>query len=457
MASPGAGLGLALDGREMGLWWVAPFLGLLLSVALLPGLAPTLWHRHFGKIAAAWALAFLVPCVARFGLEATGVQVLRMELLDFMPFVLLVGALYTVTGGIRVTGTVTGSPLANTGMLALGAALASVVGTTGAAMLLIRPLLRANEGRAHRTHVVIFFIFLVANIGGALSPLGDPPLFLGFLQGVDFFWTLRHLAAPTALLAGALLAVFFVIDLWYWGREADDVTVRPPPSEREPLGLEGGINLVLLVAVIGAVLLQAEWRTGLAVSVAGVPVAVETLAGEAMLVALTLLSLVLIPMERRRPNAFTWVPMTEVTKLFGAIFVTIVPALAILRAGREGAAAGLLAALDPGGRPDPALYFWATGLLSGLLDNAPTYLIFFHAAGGDARTLMTGDATTLAAVSAGAVFMGANTYIGNAPNFLVRAIAAERGVALPGFLGYMAWSSALLLPLFALLTAVFFR
>lgn len=445
-----------MDGRLLGPWWVAPFIGLLLSVALLPGLTPGLWHRHFGKVVVAWALAFLVPCVARFGLGATALQVLRMEVLDFLPFLIPIGALYTIAGGIRVTGALAGSPLVNTGALALGAGLASVIGTTGAAMLLIRPLLRANQGRERQTHVVIFFIFLVANIGGALSPLGDPPLFIGFVQGVDFFWPLRHLGAPMALMVAALLVIFFGIDLWCWRREAG-VVRPPPPSGRAWPRLEGGLNLLPLAGVIGAVLLQAEWKSGLVVSVFGVAVAVETLVAEASMLVLAALSLILTPMARRRANAFTWAPLVEAAQLFAAVFVTVIPALAILHAGAEGAAAGVLAALEPGGAPAPALYFWATGLLSSLLDNAPTYLIFFHAAGGDAKALMTTGADTLTAISAGAVFMGAATYIGNAPNFLVRAIAIESGVAMPGFLGYVAWSALVLGPLFLALTAVFFR
>ena len=455
MTVPDHGLdpALALDGGALSLAWALPFAGLLLSIALLPALAPRLWHRHAGIVAAAWVLAFLVPCVARFGVDVAAYQVVRVELLDFLPFILLIGALYTVTGGIRITGTVGGTPLTNTGVLALGTLLASLMGTTGAAMLLIRPLLRANRGRRHRVHVVVFFIFLVANIGGALSPLGDPPLFLGFLQGVDFFWTTRHLLAPTALTVAVLLALFFAIDLWCWRLvpTAEDV------PEREPWGLAGGANVGLLAAITGALLLQALWHPGLSVSVLRVGVAVEKLAADLLLLAVTVASLRLIPMAQRRPNAFSWRPLTEVTILFGAIFVTIVPAMAILQAGSDGAAAPLLAVPSRDGRPDDALYFWMTGLLSSLLDNAPTYLIFFQAAGGDAPTLMTGGASTLAAISAGAVFMGAMTYIGNVPNMLVKTIAEEQGVPLPGFFGYMVWSSCLLLPLFAVLTLVFFR
>ncbi len=441
------------DGRALGLVWVVPFIGLLLSIAVMPWVCPGIWHRHFGKIALAWVLAFLGPCALAFGPGVAADQVARVLVRDFLPFLVMVGALYTITGGIRLTGTLRASPLANTAALAGGTVLASLVGSTGAAMLLIRPLLHANHGRRYRAHLVIFLIFLVCNIGGALSPLGNPPLFLGFLQGVDFFWTFRHLAAPTALMVLPLLALFYAIDLWCWRHEPVAVT----ETGHEPIGLEGGANLVLLGAIVGVVLVQALWHPEVTVWVFQVGVALQDGVAQLALLGISILSLVAVAPGPRRRNAFSWLPMIEVAKLFGAIFVTIIPALAILQAGSDGVAAGLLAALDHDGRPDGALYFWITGLLSSLLDNAPTYLIFFHAAGGDAEALMTSGATTLMAISTGAVFMGAVTYIGNVPNFLVKAVAEDRGVILPGFFGYLAWSCCLLLPLFGLVTVVFFR
>jgi Na+/H+ antiporter NhaD/arsenite permease-like protein len=466
LATPAlAGGGEGLEGAGLGLVWVAPFAGLLLSIALVPLLAPRLWHRHFGKIAAAWALAFLLPALARFGPAPTLEAVLHVLARDYLPFMILIATLYIIAGGVRLQGVLRATPTLNTGILALGALLASLMGTTGAAMLTIRPLLRANRHRRSAAHVVIFFIFLVANIGGALTPLGDPPIFLGFLQGVEFFWTLRHLAAPTGFAVLVLLALFFLIDCWHFRRE-------PPPAAAEPsedpasegpggrLRLEGGANLWLLAAVVGVVLLQGVWTPDAAVPVLGVPIPLEVLTANTLLVALAGLSLHLGSVAtRRQPHtpALTWTPVQEVAKVFGAIFITLIPAIAILRAGPEGALSGVFSLVTEGGRPVNGMYFWVTGLLSGFLDNAPTYLIFFNAAGGDAGRLMTEGATTLAAISAGAVFMGANSYIGNAPNFMVKAIAEDHGVRMPGFFGYMVWSGLVLMPLFVLETLLFFR
>ncbi len=304
-----------LDGSTVGLWWALPFAGLLLSIAARPQLSPHFWHRHFGKIAAAWALLFLLPFAATYGLVFRASEVLHVALREYLPFVILLFALFVISGGIRVRGNMVGTPAVNTGLLAFGAALASVAGTTGADMLLVRPLIQANFKRRHNAHVLVFFIFLVANIGGSLTPLGDPPLFL-----------------------------------------------------------------------------------------------------------------------------------------------TILPVLAILRAGGAGALARIVAlATGPDGLPDNSAYFWMTGLLSSFLDNAPTCLVFFNMAGGDPQALMGSLWHTLLAISAGSVFMGAMTYIGNAPNFMVRSIASERGIRMPSFLGYMGWSCAVLLPVFGLVTLVFFR
>jgi Na+/H+ antiporter NhaD/arsenite permease-like protein len=371
-------------------------------------------------------------------------------LAEYLSFIVLLFALYVVAGGILITGTLRGTPAVNAGVLAFGTVIASIVGTTGAAMILVRPLIRANAGRAHNAHVVIFFIFLVANIGGALSPLGDPPLFVGFLRGVDFFWTTTHLLAETAFVAALVLAVFVALDVWFARREP---TVQP--DAREPLRLHGLVNLPLIACIIGAILMSAAWKPGVAVAIAGTPLEWQNLARDGLLILIALASLRLTPDEHRAANDFTWEPIGEVTKLFAGIFVCIIPVLAMLDAGRAGPFAWLLDTVStPGGGHHEAAFFWLTGVLSAFLDNAPTYLVFFQLAGGDAATLMSTHAATLAAVSMGAVYMGALTYIGNAPNFMVYAVATERGVNMPSFFGYMLWSCAVLLPVLAVLTVL---
>ncbi|WP_018421303.1 MULTISPECIES: sodium:proton antiporter [Paraburkholderia] len=447
-----------LDGARLSALWGLPFAGVLLSIAIVPLIAPALWHHHFGKIAAAWALAFIVPFAVSFGASAAFGALAHAMLDEYIPFIILLTALYTVAGGICVRGNLHGTPRLNTAILALGTLLASVMGTTGAAMLLIRPLLRANDNRRHVTHVVVFFIFLVANVGGALSPLGDPPLFLGFLEGVSFFWTTTHLAPPMLLVSGLLLAVFYALDSYYFHQreEARSAFLDPTP-DGAPLGIDGKINFVLLAAVIALVLMSGLWRPQITFDVLGTHVALQNIVRDAALIVVTLLSLAWTPRAARAGNDFNWAPIEEVAKLFAGIFVTIVPVIMILRAGEAGAFAGIVHLVnDPSGEPRDIMYFWATGLLSSFLDNAPTYLVFFNLAGGDAQTLMTTGATTLAAISAGAVFMGANTYIGNAPNFMVKAIAQSRGVRMPSFFGYLGWSGAVLLPLLALTGWLFF-
>ncbi|MFO1397216.1 MAG: sodium:proton antiporter [Burkholderiales bacterium] len=444
-----------VDGATLSPLWALPFAGMLLSIALGPIVAPRLWHHHYGKVTAGWALAVAVPFAVQFGGPVAAHELAHMAVAEYVPFILLLLALYTVTGGIHIRGNLHGSPLANTVVLAIGCGLASVMGTTGASMLLIRPLLRMNDDRRHKTHVVVFFIFLVANIGGALTPLGDPPLFLGFLKGVDFFWTTRAMLAPTVVACAVLLAVFFCIDAWFYRRAGER---RPDPTPDKPLHVEGMLNyLVLGPLILLSVYVSGVWKPGVDIALFGTTLALQNVARDAVLVAIIAVSWTCTPKALRRAHHFEWGPMIEVAKVFAGIFVTIIPVIAMLRAGERGAFAPVVALLtDAAGHPRDALYFWATGLLSSFLDNAPTYLVFFNLAGGDAGKLMTSLAGTLVAISAGAVFMGANTYIGNAPNFMVKAVAEARGVRMPGFFGYMAWSALILLPVFALLTFLFF-
>lgn len=445
-----------MNGAGMSPLWAIPFAGILLSIALFPLLAPRMWHHHFGKISAAWSLAFLLPFALVFGPGAAAGGLLHAMLDEYLPFIILLTALYTVAGGIFIRGNLHGSAGMNVALLAIGAVLASVMGTTGASMLMLRPLLRANDNRVHKVHVVVFFIFIVSNAGGALTPLGDPPLFLGFLQGVDFFWTLRYLFAPTLFLVGALLALFFAIDIWYYRKEGV-LPLDPTPDTRR-IGFDGKLNFVLLGAVVGLVLLSGFWKSPVVLHLAGVELGLPGLVRDVGLVLVTLLSLRWTTAQVHADNQFSWGPMLEVAKLFAGIFLTIIPVIAMLRAGMGGPFSAVVSAVTrPDGMPDPAMYFWASGLLSSFLDNAPTYLVFFNTAGGNPDALMTTLAPTLMAFSAGAVFMGANSYIGNAPNMMVKAVAEDRGVAMPSFFGYMAWSCSILLPLFLVITFIWFR
>lgn len=453
---PGLACASELDGRNLSALWAAPFAGLLLCIALVPLVKPVFWHHHFGKVSAACALAFLIPFAALYGLVNAFEQLAHALIAEYLPFIVLLTALFTVAGGIHIKGNLHGKPGLNVTLVAIGAVLASLMGTTGASMLMIRPLLRANDNRRHQAHIVVFFIFIVSNAGGALSPLGDPPLFLGYLKGVDFFWTLRHLFPQTLFLVGSLLAVLFLVDTWYYRKEG--VLPSDPTPDTPRVRFEGSWNFALLVVIVGLVLLSGMWKSDLSFHVAGTAIGLPGLARDIGLLAVTGLSLRITSQQVHDNNQFSWGPMAEVAKLFAGIFLTIIPVIALLRAGTAGPFGAIIDAVTrPDGQPDPMMYFWATGILSSFLDNAPTYLVFFNTAGGDAVHLMGTLAPTLAAISAGAVFMGANSYIGNAPNLMVKAIAEDSGVAMPSFFGYMVWSGVVLIPLFIAMSLIWFN
>jgi Na+/H+ antiporter NhaD/arsenite permease-like protein len=449
-----------IDGRNMGLVWGLPFVGILLSIALGPLLFASVWHHHYGKITAFWAVCVLVPLALTFGPGAAFQSFLHAILLEYMSFIILLFALFTVAGGIFMKGNIHGSPTTNVGLLALGGFLASFIGTTGASMVMIRPMIRANDNRKHNVHVVVFFIFIVSNIGGALTPLGDPPLFVGFLRGVDFFWTTKNLLWETLFVSIIVLTAFFVIDAYFYKKEGIIAPDRTPDST---ISLKGLNNLPLIGVIIGAILISATWKPGISFSVYGNTLELQNLLRDAVLLVTAFISMKITNPAYRAANDFNWEPIREVAKLFLGIFICIIPVLAILSAGREGAGAALVNAVTlPNGLPNNMAYFWLTGALSSFLDNVPTYLVFFELAGGDAQALMgyvPGKeylATTLMAISTGAVYMGANTYVGNAPNFMVYAIAKDMGVKMPSFFGYMLWSGAILIPTFMLCTWVFF-
>ncbi len=443
-----------LDGATLGLMWALPFAGILLSIALFPLLASHFWHSHFGKIAVFWALACAVPLWLVHGSRVAFDSIAHILLTDYLPFLIFVGALFIVAGGIHVRGSFVGRPVVNTAFLALGAVLANFMGTTGAAMLLIRPLIGANEQRKRKVHTFVFFIFLVANVGGSLTPLGDPPLFLGFLRGVDFFWTTSHLFAPWLMTTLVLLGLYYVLDAVLFRKDVAEGFRAPDETAR--FGIDGGINVLFLAMIVGAVLLAGFWRSGVTLHFASAHFSLEGLVRDAIFIAAAVLSLLLTTRETRAANRFTWEPIQEVAKLFFGIFICIVPVLEMLRAGSEGAFAPLVALVTyADGTFNNTVFFWLTGVLSGFLDNAPTYLAFFNLAGGDPAVLMGADAKTLMAISLGSVFMGAWTYIGNAPNFMVVSICKERQISMPSFFGYMIWSTVILVPVFMVMDLIF--
>ena len=453
---PGTSFAADFDGAQLGLAWAIPFAGILLSIALMPLVVPTFWHHHFGKVSAAWTLAFFLPFAYLFGVQAAGVSLVHALLAEYVPFIILLTALYTVAGGIYIRGNLHGSPALNCIILMIGVVLASFMGTTGASMLLIRPLIRANDNRQHKAHLVVFFIFLVSNVGGSLTPLGDPPLFLGFLKGIEFFWTVRYIFPETLFMVVSLLVIFFIIDSYYFKKEG--VTRADPTPDTHRIGFDGVRNFWLLGAIAGLVLMSGVWKSPISFDVVGTVVGLPGITRDVGLIVITLISLRITAKSVHDNNQFSWAPMQEVAKLFIGIFLTIVPVIAMLKAGLNGPFSAIVAGITrPDGSPDPAMYFWATGLLSSFLDNAPTYLVFFNTAGGDPKVLMTTLAPTLAAISAGAVFMGANSYIGNAPNLMVKAVAEDRGVKMPSFFGYLAWSGCILIPLFVIMTLIWFR
>ncbi len=452
---PSAAHAAALDGASLSWPWVLPFAGILLTIAVGPLLFARLWHHHYGKFVFLWAVLTVVPMAALRGVDVAGAGLAHAIVGDYLGFIALLFALYVVAGGILLTGEIPGTPLVNALVILFGTLIASVVGTTGAAMILIRPLLRANAARPNNVHVVVFFIFLVGNIGGALSPLGDPPLFIGFLNGVDFFWPAQNLWQPTVFTAGCVLVAFVIVDVWFHFQDRRAAPVGEP-AEAAPLRVRGVVNLLLLALIIVAVIDSAVWKPGISFTIYGTALPLQDLARDALLILTALASLWLTPGAQRAANGFTFEPILEVALLFAGIFVCAVPVQAMLDAGHDGAFGWLLTAVTRhDGSPHQVAYFWLTGILSAILDNAPTYLVFFKLAGGNASDLMSTFAPALAAMSMGAVYMGALTYIGNAPNFMIYAIATERGVKMPSFFGYMVWSIVVLAPVLVAVTYLF--
>jgi Na+/H+ antiporter NhaD/arsenite permease-like protein len=448
-AAGGHGGGL---GAEISPVWVIPFAGMLLSIAVLPMIAHHWWEEHRNQflVSALWS----APILGYFGyLIVTGhhshdaAHGLSHAIEEYISFIALLGSLFIISGGVLLKGDLEGKPIINTGFLAVGALIANLIGTTGASMLLIRPMLKTNSEREYVKHIPLFFIFLVSNIGGALTPIGDPPLFLGYLRGVDFFWTMHKLWAPWLAVVVVLLIMFFVVDSYFYSKE-DKASIARDKSEIEPLSMQGGWNFMLLAGVVVAVLLLSPDKEN--------PDFRQYYAREIAMFALAGLSMWRTSSKLREENGFTFGPILEVAALFCGIFITMIPATLLLQT--HGAALGL---------DQPWQYFWATGLLSSFLDNAPTYVTFAALACGSLPaeclgpeqlgTLANGASggPLLVAISLGAVFMGANSYIGNGPNFMVRAIAEENGYKMPSFFGYIGWAAIVLIPVFAVVTAIF--
>jgi Na+/H+ antiporter NhaD/arsenite permease-like protein len=440
-------------GKHLPLWTVGPFALLLLAIAVLPLATPHWWEHNRSKAIVAAVLAAPLAFYLMVAWGDDGLHKVQHSLLEYVTFIILLGSLYVISGGVYVQGSLAGTPLVNTAIMALGTLLASFVGTTGASVLLIRPLLRANAARQRRAHIVVFFIFTVSNCGGLLTPLGDPPLFLGFLKGVPFEWTFQ-LWPQWAVVNVALLVLFNIWDQVALNREERE---RPGSQleavqSHESLRVRGWHNFAFLAGIIATI-----YASGAGLGNGGKPWTYGV--QEGLMLALAAGSYVLTPAENRRGNRFTFGPIIEVAVLFAGIFVTMIPALEILNA--NGADLGIQTTWQ---------YFWAAGMLSSFLDNAPTYLTFAATACGMVGVPPEGQylkeflqaangntAAVLAAISCGAVFMGANTYIGNGPNFMVKAIAEENGVRMPSFFGYMLYSGGILLPLFLVVTLVFFR
>jgi len=435
-----------IPGETLSLWWTLPFGGMLASLALVPLVASHFWEAHYGKVALGWSLITLFSLLLTFDVSLVKVEVFGTLLHHYLPFIIVIGALYTISGGIQINVESDATPAVNTGIMVIGTILAGWIGTTGASMLLIRPLLHVNRNRKHRVHQMIFFIFLVANIGGALTPLGDPPLFLGFLNGVSFFWPMEFLFLELVGMAFPLLFVFYLLDSFFVKREGLSLQ-----NTRVRFSLQGEWNGLLFFGVIGLVLLSGVWKSSLAIDIGGVDFEFQNLVRDTGLVLLALISWYFTPLAIHKANNFSWEPLKEVAKLFFGIFMTVIPVIAILDASVEGALSPLVSLVSHEGQPQNAMYFWLTGGLSAVLDNAPTYLVFFHMAGGDAPLLMTSLSQTLVAISLGSVFMGAMTYIGNAPNFMVKTIAESHQIKMPSFFGYMVWSLVVLIPFFLLL------
>jgi Na+/H+ antiporter NhaD/arsenite permease-like protein len=448
-----------LNGSNLSPLWGLPFLGIILSIALFPLLLPDFWKKHFGKVALAWSAIVLTGIGMAQGADISLKTFLTVMIDQFFPFIFLLLAVFTVTGGIALEGEHDGTPKVNVILLLIGAIISSWLGTTGAAVLLIRMIIQANSWRKYKVHTVIFFIFIVGNIGGTLTPFGNPPLLMGFISKVPFFWPINKLLAPTTLVTILLMIIYFFIDLFYYKKEPD----KPDYKVKSRIAIDGIWNIILLIFTIFAVVLS-SYNFGTAFLLYHVPVPLSELMEILILLVIIFVSVKITSKEIRSLNNFTWHPIIEVGKLFMAIFICMAPLIAMLAAGIDGPMSFIVHSLSNAkGQPANGMYYWLSGGLSAFLDSAPAYLVFFKTAAAPASALhiapnlfMTNIIpTTLIAITAGASFMGAITYIGNAPNMIVKSIAEENDIKMPSFFGYMAWSLLILVPIFILVQFLF--
>ena len=445
----------------MELWLCIPFGLLLLCVAVLPIAKPHWWEENQLKITALLSACFVLPFAFTHGPSCAAETVLECIIGDYITFIVLLFGLFCVAGNISFEGDLAGSPRVNVILLAIGIALASLIGTTGASMLMVRPVIKMNSWRKRKKQIMIFFIFLVSNMGGCLTPIGDPPLLMGFSRGVPFAWSL-HLLPLLLLNAIILLTVFYHIDKRQYHK---DITqgYRPDISKAGVMiKLNGTHNFIFMTVIVAAVVLSGVLPNmpsmlGPDGAVKGIHIYKEVcftipqILECAMILISALLSFKTTDPLIRRRNHFNWGAIKEVAILFAGIFITMQPALAILKD-----AGACMSGLTP------FETFWTAGALSSFLDNTPTYLVFLTMAGasgtvsGIATTLGTVPTKMLLAISSGAVFMGANTYIGNAPNFMVKSISKENGINMPSFFGYIGWSLSILVPVFLVDSLLFF-
>lgn len=431
------------------LWMGIPFISVLMLMTLAPYAFPRFWHRYESVILGSLGAITVVGLTFTIGKQSTVYELIHIFIQDYLPFLILLSSLYIVTSGLQVQVNIRPTPLNNTIFLGIGSLLSSFIGTTGASMVLLRPFIDINQKRVHKTHGIIFFIFLISNIGGCLTPIGDPPLFLGYLNGIDFFWTLKNLFIPFLMTSGILLLSFYLLDAYFYSKQDSSIFVSS--FNEKPINLKGRHNIILIFFLIVFVILpgvlQRSYPNCFQLNIQGHVISWVQILCNIGLLLTSFFSFILTSKKIRHQQHFSWKPIQEVARVFAIIFITIIPISLMLKAAGQGPLSYIFNITQQSSAP-AFIYFWLTGIFSAFLDNAPTYLLFFKMAGGEPNNLMNSGSLILMAISLGSVFFGAVTYIGNAPNFMVRSLAKQAGIEMPGFLGYMLWSIALLIPLF---------